>query len=212
MSPARIRRFAIIALVLLGVAGAAAICLWNAARWLNNPDPPVRADAIVVLSGRYERSMYAADLYRQGFAPLVVLSEEVPNSSSRRLEEMRMRLPGTLEIHRRVLQTKGVPADKIEVLGKPSLSTSDEAIQIAARFGRSGRRILVVTSPSHILRSKFVIARALEGRGVALAVCATPYEEFPDPWWRSQDAARDVLLEWAKLAFYFAGGRFSAQD
>ena len=50
----------------------------------------------------------------------------------------------------------------------------------------------------------------LEGRDVTFVVCATPYESFPDDWWHSQDAAREVLLEWAKLAFYLVGGRFSA--
>lgn len=75
MSPTRIRRFALFGLVPLGVAAAAAAFLWNAARWLNNPDPPAPADAIVVLAGRFERSMYAADLFRQGYAPRVVLLE-----------------------------------------------------------------------------------------------------------------------------------------
>lgn len=48
--------------------------------------------------------------------------------------------------------------------------------------------------------------------GAALAVCATLYEPFPDEWWRSQDAAREVLLEWAKLLFFLAGGRFLAES
>ena len=212
MRPSRIRRFAVLALVLLCVAGAATACLWNAARWLNNADAPVRSDAIVVLSGRYERSMHAADLFRDGYAPVVVLSEEVPGAESRRLEAIGIRRPSPLEIHRQVLQVKGVPAEKIERLARPSLSTADEAVQIAARFGEPGRRVLIVTSPSHVRRARLVIARALEGRSVALAVCSTPYEDFPEPWWRSQDAARDVLLEWAKLAFYLLGGRYSALD
>lgn len=195
---------ALLALALLGVFA------YYAAAWLKSDDAPIKADAIIVLAGRFERSMHAADLFRAGHAPMVVLSEAVQDSSSRQLEALGIRLAGAAEIHRKILQAKGVPADKIQPLGEPALSTFDEAAAIAARFGQSGRRLIVVTSPYHVRRARLMIAHALDGRGVELAVCATPYEPFPDDWWRSQDAAREVLLEWAKIIFYLGGGRFRA--
>ena len=191
-------------------AFGAAVFGYHAASWLKNDDPPAKSDAIVVLSGRFERSMHAADLYRAGYAPLVVLTQEVAGAGARQLENLGIRLPTSLEIHRKVLQAKGVPESAIEALARPVLSTSDEAREIAARFGQPGRRLLVVTSPSHVRRARLIVARALEGHGVTFVICATPYETFPDDWWQSQDAARDVLLEWAKLAFYLLGGRYSA--
>lgn len=200
------------ALLLAAAALACALAAWayHAASWLKQDDAPIKADAIVVLAGRFERSMHAADLYRAGHAPLVVLSEAVPDASAKKLEALGIRLPSAVDIHRQVLQAKGVPADKVELLGAPALSTADEATGIASRFGQAGHRLIVVTSPSHVYRARLMIARALEGRGVQLAVCATPYESFPDAWWTSQDAARDVLLEWAKILFYVGGGRFRA--
>ena len=199
------------ALFLLALlAAAAAVFGYNAAAWLKRADPPMKADAIVVLAGPYTRSMYAADLYRAGPAPKVVLSEAVREKIWSQLEELGIRLPSVPEIYRRVLQAKGVPADRIEPLGRPALSTAVEALAIAKRFGKPGTSVIVVTSPSHVMRSRLIIERALEGRGVRLAVCATPYETFPDDWWRSQDAAREVLLEWVKIGFFMAGGRFSA--
>jgi uncharacterized SAM-binding protein YcdF (DUF218 family) len=197
----------LIGIILLLSLGAA-VFGYHAASWLKNDDPPIEADAIIVLSGRFERSMHAADLYRAGYAPLVVLTEEAAGASQ--LEKLGIHLPAPLEIHRKVLQAKGVPAGRIEVLARPVLSTSDEALGIAARFGQPGRRLLIVTSPFHVRRARLIVARALEGRDVTFVVCATPYESFPDDWWHSQDAAREVLLEWAKLAFYLLGGRFSA--
>jgi uncharacterized SAM-binding protein YcdF (DUF218 family) len=207
----RVRRAArILAIVAVTLSCAVAVWAYHAASWLRNDDAPIKADAIVVLAGRFERTMHAADLYRAGYAPIIVLSEAVPEASSKRLEALGIRFPGTLEIHRQVLQAKGVPAGKVELLGAPALSTADEAASIAARFGQAGRKLIVVTSPSHVHRARMMIARALEGRGVELAVCATPFEQFPDQWWRSQDAARDVLLEWTKILFYLGGGRFRA--
>ena len=183
---------------------------YNAARWLSEDDQPARADAIVVLAGRYERSMHAADLYRAGQAPVVVVSEAVREKISAQLEGLDIHLPSVLEVHRRVLLAKGVPADRIEVLGKPALSTADESAAIVERFGRPGRSLIIVTSPSHVLRARMIIERALEGRGVKVLVCATPYETFASDWWTSQDAAREVLLEWTKILFYLGGGRFRA--
>lgn len=53
----------------------------------------------------------------------------------------------------------------------------------------------------------------------AIAWCAAFWLCFnldiPDEYQRamlaSKDAAREVLLEWAKIVFYLAGGRFSAR-
>ena len=204
----RALKFAFAALLLFAVAAVS--FGYHAAAWLKRADPPMKADAIVVLAGPYTRAMHAADLYRAGHAPKVVLSEAVREKIWSQLEELGIRLPPVPEIYRRVLQAKGVPADRIEPLGRPALSTADEAQAIAARFGRPGGSVIVVTSPSHVMRARLIIERALEGRGVRLMVCATPYENFPDEWWRSQDAAREVLLEWVKVAFFVAGGRFSA--
>lgn len=199
------------ALVLAALASVAMLLLfaWHAARWLNVPDAPAKADVIVVLAGRYERAMHAADLYRQGLAPRVALSEAVPDPSAARLEALGIRLASPLEVQRRILAAKGVPESAIEVLPGQSLSTADEGEKIAARYGKAGARVLAVTSPSHVRRARMILADALEDRGAALAVCATP-EAFPDAWWRSQDAAREVLLEWAKIAFWLGGGRYQA--
>ena len=206
------RALKVLGAALVLVAGAAIVFGYHAASWLKDEDPPIKADAIIVLSGRFERSMHAADLYRAGYAPLVVLTEEVAGATARQLESLGIRLPSPVEIHRKVLLAKGVPEKRIELLPKTVLSTADEATEIVARFGQPGRRLVVVTSPYHVRRARLIVARALEGRGVTLAVCATPYEPFPDDWWHSQDAAREVLLEWSKLAFYLAGGRFSARE
>jgi len=205
------RALKVLAVLLLLFAVLAAVFAYYASRWLKGDDAPIKADVIVVLSGRFERSMHAADLYRAGQAPKVVLSEAVQDAGSKQLEALGIRLPTQLEIHRRILDAKGVPADRVETLGARALSTADEARSIAARYGKAGTRVLVVTSPFHVRRARMMIADALEGRGVTLAVCATPYESFPDDWWRSQDAAREVLLEWAKIVFYLGGGRFSAE-
>jgi uncharacterized SAM-binding protein YcdF (DUF218 family) len=72
-------------------------------------------------------------------------------------------------------------------------------------------RILVVTSPYHVKRASITFQDAF-GESAKLEVTGTPYESFPDKWWASQDATRNLLLELAKLTFYAVGGRFTASE
>jgi hypothetical protein len=71
-------------------------------------------------------------------------------------------------------------------------------------------RVLVVTSPYHVRRAVMAFSDAF-GEGTQVTVTGTPYETFPDDWWRSQDATRNVLLELAKVMLYLGGGRFSPE-
>ena len=97
------------------------------------------------------------------------------------------------------------------MVGTDLISTAGEALALQAHFhaattdGRR-KRLLVITSPYHILRARIVLRRALPGLDVS--VVSSNFEEFPQHWWRDQDAARNVLLETAKLTWYLLGGRF----
>jgi uncharacterized SAM-binding protein YcdF (DUF218 family) len=196
------------ALVILLAAGAAFVD--GAARWLNNPDAPSRADAILVLAGSYQRPIHAGDLYRQGFAPLVLVSVAVADPAAAPLAVLGVKLVPKEETYEQTLRAKGVPAERIQRLGTKSLSTVDEAHELRKRYAGKPAKVLVVTSPFHVRRSRMIFTDALEGSGVSVSVLATPQEPFPERWWTSQDAARDVLLEWTKILFYLGGGRFRA--
>lgn len=209
MRAPRKRFLAAVAVAALAAAGAAAVFAWNAARWLNNPDAPGRADAIVILAGSYQRAIHGGELYRRGLAPLVYVSVPAPDPAAAVLAPLGIRLPPKEEIYEQTLRAMGVPAEAMRRLGSRSLSTAEEA-QEAQRAFAPGMRLLLVTSPFHVLRSRLIFGDALHGRGIQVAVVAVPQEKFPDRWWTSQDAAREVLLEWAKIVFYLGGGRFRA--
>jgi uncharacterized SAM-binding protein YcdF (DUF218 family) len=176
--------------------------------WLLQGDAPKATDAIVVLAGDVRRTLYAADLFRKGYAPMVLVSRPARDAREKVLDRMGVPFPLSEEISIEVLLRGGVPLPRIEVFGVGSLSTYEEARVLGQRFAGQSPHLLVVTSPYHVRRARMILADALPGAD--LRVVATPYEEFPDRWWTSQDAARDLLLEMAKLAFYLAGGRFSA--
>jgi uncharacterized SAM-binding protein YcdF (DUF218 family) len=192
----------------LVIAGLSAAALGFAGRWLHLSENPRPASAIIVLAGAFERSMYAADLYRQHYASKIYLSVPSRESDARQLEALGIVLPYEVDIHKQILLKKGVPAQDILTVGTGSLSTAQEAEMLKIEFVKPGTSLLVVTSPYHTRRSKLILDRAFAGTDIGITVVATPYEEFPKDWWRSQTSARNTLLELAKIAYFYAGGQF----
>ncbi len=192
-----------LALLLSGVA-----ILLTAGIWLAPPDvPPKHADVLIVLSGGLERSMYAGDLFRDGFAPKILVSRPAKEQVVRELEVLGIKLPREEELHKLILTRKSVPPQAIGFFGEGALSTAEEA-QSLAQIMTGPTRLLVVTSPTHVLRARLILSHTLKGNGIEVQVVSTPYETFEKRWWGNQGSARSVVLEIAKLVYYFVGGRF----
>ena len=170
---------------------------------LVHADPLQRADAIVVLAPFLDRVIEAADLYRQGYAPIVIVTR-----GARDLGEQELIDRGILksaEAQRRdALISLGVAADAIVILDQLADSTADEA-RFFAEWARQHpiRRVIVVTSPPHTARSRLTFKRATEN--LAIEVLMRPSSRHPfqrETWWRSRGTLRDGLLEWQKLVYY----------
>lgn len=197
-----------VVLILAAIAGAAAFR--HLGIWLNNPDAPAEADAIIVLSGAYERALHAADLFSSGFAPILYVSVPVREPVAADLEALGIDLPRQEEVMERILQAKGVPRDRVRRLGAGSLSTADEAIAARRQFTTPGARLLIVTTAYHVRRARMIFADAFAGRNVRLLVVAPAARTPLENWWSNQESAREVLLEIAKTMFHLVGGRFHA--
>ena len=189
----------------VAIAGAG-IGLSYAGEWLSSGDQPQKADAILVLGGSYTRPFQAADLYRQGFASNVYVSVPAREDQHRLLDDAGIAFPREELVVREILLKNGVRADAIEYFGKGSISTAAEARAARAVFGKGAPRLLVVTSPYHLRRAKITFSDALPAADIR--VIATSYDPLPLAWWKDQNAARNVLLELAKITFYKIGGRF----
>jgi uncharacterized SAM-binding protein YcdF (DUF218 family) len=193
-------------IVFAAAAVSAAIGLYHAADWLSAGDRPQKADAILVLGGSFSRAFQAAELYHQGFAPRIYVSVPVREHQYRLLDEAGIAFPREEEIVRQVLLRKGVPASAIEFLGRDLISTAAEAQEARKLFAQGAPRLLIVTSPYHLRRSRMIFTDALPAADIRLI--ATAYDPFPQGWWKDQSAARNVLLELARIVFYQLGGRY----
>ena len=197
-------------LAFLAVSGARAALAAGAAvfasGWLNDPDAPEKAGAIVVLGGDASRALEAADLYRAGLAPRIYVSAPIREARERQLDAVGVITSKEEDTSRRVLTVRGVPESAIELLGRDMVSTVQEARTAAERLAGVPGALLVVTSPYHVRRARMIFRDALPER--RLVFVASRYESFPKAWWTDQTAARNVVLEVAKTAYYLAGGRF----
>ena len=194
--------------IFAGTTFVCALLLGQAGRWLSAADAPQHADAIVVLGGAFERTLYAAELYTAGKAGRIYLSHPVRDASQRLLDELGIKLPDEYAISTIILKRKGVAEKDVLPFPGTALSTVDEADLLPRMFTGQRLTIMVVTSPFHIRRARMIIGNALASGNVTALFVATPHDHYATDWWTDQDSARNTLLELAKIAYYIAGGRF----
>src|SRR5262249_18168035 len=115
-----------------------------------------------------------------------------------------IRLPEDHELTKEALVGLGVPGAAIHTLAGRAFSTVSEARTIARYVcKRRLRSVIVVTSPWHTHRARLILAQAL-GPDVRLTMRPAPAALFPaDRWWANRRAAKDVLTEYEKLAYYW---------
>lgn len=178
-------------------------------RWWHDADQPIRADAIIVLGGAPERPMYAADLYRQGYSPIVYVSRPALEREHKLLEEHGIMLPTEEEINRAILLKRGVAEHAIRVFSAEATNTLDEAHIALVAIPANVRTILVVTSPNHARRARIIFSDIFAKRGTRVVVVANPYEPHPAHWWSEKESARQTIVELTKTVLYALGIRYS---
>ena len=197
-------------LVWIAGLGAAAllVALPFAGRLLVVEDPLEKGDAIVVLSGApAERWLEAADLYREGAAPRILLSPGRTTPAERIARERGVRLPSEAEVVRNALGQLHVPDEAISVMPGSLDNTAEEAAvcrQVAERHAWT--RLIVVTSKYHSRRARFAFRREFRGTPVTIVVRPSRYDEArPAAWWKSRNDIRLLVYEYEKLLLYCLG-------
>lgn len=198
----------ILFILLLLVAAAAGWFVYFGGRYLQREDPLEKADVIYVLGGaRVERWLEAYDLYRAGYAPLIMLSPERAEPAETRIRAQGIRFPSTPELQRDALLQLGVPPSAILAPGGWVDNTAQEGnlLRTTAQ-ARQWKRVIVVTSKYHTRRSGFALRRALDGTGTAVVMRASRHDpSHPAAWYRSRAEIRFVGSEWQKLVLYRLG-------
>jgi len=152
-----------------------------------------KADALLVLSGDNfygDRATRAAELFREGKAPVVV-------ASGRRLRPN----AGITELTEHDLVERGVPKEKILRFAHDADSTREEA-EALAKLARTKkwRRVIVVTSNYHTRRARYIFRRVFP-QDIETRVASARDGDFdPERWWEKRTSTKDLMREFAAMA------------
>jgi len=130
-------------MVNLAVLACVLIVATPVGAWLGDTlisiDPLEKADYIVVLGGAHERGVEAANLYRRGYAPKVIVSSTRDG----------------VDVLADVVAAYGVPRDDILIDGKTTRTASHpETVARIPQVDVKSDRFIVLTSPYHTSRSR----------------------------------------------------------
>src|SRR5580704_2659405 len=162
-------------------------------------DEPAPADAIAVLGGGLEyRPFAAADYYRRGFAPKILIS----NIGATPAEQL-----GVLQSHVRanseVLQKLGVPGAAIEPFGDRLSDTFTEATALHDWAVRNGaHRIIVPTDIFATRRLRWTLHHVFGNDAAILVPAVNPPDYQRDNWWKSERGFIGFQNEVMKYLYY----------
>jgi uncharacterized SAM-binding protein YcdF (DUF218 family) len=200
----RFRRVLIVVLLALGAAGAYSFI--HIGRWLAPQQPLTKADAIFVLAGTVaERPLEAADLYREGYAPRILVTRDTPEPALIVAGTRGATLPQRYELNRDMLLKLGVPQSALVVPDRVHDNTASEAETLREVALKAGwKRVIVVSSTYHLRRVAIACRRQLHGTGIQVILRATRYDPaMPDRWWTRRSDTRWVVSEVPKVMAYW---------
>jgi uncharacterized SAM-binding protein YcdF (DUF218 family) len=167
-------------------------------------DSPEKADLIIVLMGSGpDRILGAVDLYKEGYAPRILMVENWEPGYAL-LESRGVKVPRDAEIEAMVGTQLGVPEEAFIILPGDARSTQEEALIISRYLQDNPHidKILLVSSKYHSQRSAIIFRWVIED--AEIISCPTPYDGFDgDSWWRTRQDAKSVVMEYAKLANFY---------
>lgn len=200
------RRWRTIAIAAICVVAVWSLLAFIAAKFLIVRAELASADAIVVLSGPgtyVERGDWAAKLYSERRAPVVLLSNEGLLSGWSASDDRNLYFH---ELAARRLQQHGVASKDIKVVSDIGAGTYQESVRLCD-YAAAGKlnRILVVTSAYHSRRALWSLQRACKDKPIQIGMESPPpgwQTPAPASWWLHKSGWRLVAGEYVKVIYY----------
>jgi uncharacterized SAM-binding protein YcdF (DUF218 family) len=170
-------------------------------------DPLDKADALIVLGDDNfyaDRATRAAQLFREGKAPVIV-------ASGRRLRPN----AGIAELMEHDLIERGVPKDRIVRFAQDADSTLEEARALARLAkARKWHSVIVVTSNYHTRRARYIFQRVFP-QGLEVRMTSAQDGDFdPEHWWEKRKSVKELTREFAGMVvaiWEVRGGRETSE-
>ncbi|HKT46020.1 MAG TPA: YdcF family protein [Candidatus Acidoferrales bacterium] len=178
-----------------------------AANWWIVEDPLQRSGALIVLGDDNfygDRATRAAEIFREGKAPIIIVS-------GRRLRPN----AGVAELMEHDLVERGIPKQAIVRFTHDADSTAEEATELATFVRqRNIHSIILVTSNYHTRRARYIF-RCIFPQDIEVRVASARDGDFnPDQWWEKRKSVKQLAREWTAyvVARWELRGRKDVQD
>jgi len=200
-------------LTILFLVGSLFLCLISVrntllislGQFLITQSPLEKADAIIVLGGSVpDRILEAVDIYKEGYAPLIIMTRERKPEGYDELHKLGIKVPEGHDLIKIIALKLGVPESAIVTIDKRVDSTFSE-LRTIYNFLRkkSFKSVILVTSKYHTTRATIVFNRVTKGR-IKVITRPSKYDSFnPENWWKTRKDFRLTFFEYQKLAHYY---------
>jgi uncharacterized SAM-binding protein YcdF (DUF218 family) len=173
--------------------------------YLVTESPLEKADAIVVLSGSIpDRILEAVDLYKGGYASLIILTKSEKPPAYDELLRLGVKIPEGHEINKGVAMKLGIPGSAVITVDKRVNSTYAE-VKALNEFLKEHNidSIILVTSKFHTTRATKLF-KFVSGKDIKIVTRPSRYDTFnPESWWKERRDLKQVIYEYQKLAYYY---------
>jgi uncharacterized SAM-binding protein YcdF (DUF218 family) len=193
-------------LALVLTLGMLFLVSWAGAKLLVVNAPLDHADVIVVMAGSAvlrERTLRAAQLYRDGRAAKIILTND--NQQGGWASDEQRNIPYQ-ELAGRSLRRLGVPAAAIEFLPEPVSSTYQETVVLRKYAETQGyHSLLIVTSAYHSRRALWTLRQTFAATDIVVGLDAVPpglQAPSPATWWLHFRGWQMVPGEYVKMIYY----------
>lgn len=162
-----------------------------------------RADIIYVYAGgEAERPAYAAQLFRQGLAPLIMTAGSMKTD---KLLALGIRLSEG-EVNRQVLIDNGMPRDRIICVNQGTSTWEETNMLHGYMRAHNMRTAILVTSNFHTRRVRMTVRKVFRGDDMKFYYTAPHNRPITrlDAWWTNEDGLITVNNEYVKLFYYLA--------
>jgi uncharacterized SAM-binding protein YcdF (DUF218 family) len=164
--------------------------------WLVVSDSLQPSNAIIVLSGddvNGDRAARAAQIYKAGWAPVVVASGT----------EIRTYL-SEADLEMRDLESDGVPANAIVPLRQNALYTLQESRDLLQLCrAKHWTRVIVVTSNFHTRRARYIFQHVFPPSVQVRVSPSSDVNFHPGSWWETRQGMKTFARETAALCVAF---------
>ncbi|MEK5435779.1 MULTISPECIES: YdcF family protein [Paenibacillus] len=175
------RRFILSIFLLLLITG-----FFSAGRFLALTEPPNQADVIIVLSGGQDRVEKAAELYKSGYAPYIILSNAKESTSS----------SGDM------LQTAlnlGIPQEAIYTENAASSTYQNAEFTLPIMKEHDFKSTIVVSSDFHMRRVKLLFDRVYKKSDIELTYVGSVSGYNAKRWWSDRKSTETTFNEYVKM-------------